>query len=146
MRFMFTHRTPGSDPGNEISSENENAQPTSIVEAEENIDKASEAVKQKADNLSKIKDEVEYDKKAKAVSDTSDNLASSTKLLEDKNKAAQDADTNLKNAQSKQAEAKEAYDKAVAEDVYKRQELDFHLRLLCSRNSRKMITRKFMRS
>ena len=113
--YADTETTPGSDPGNEISSENENAQPTSIVEAEENIDKASEAVKQKADNLSKIKDEVEYDKKAKAVSDTSANLASSTKLLDDKKKAVSDADTNLKNAQSKQAEAKEAYDKAVAD-------------------------------
>ena len=107
--------TSGSAPGNEISNENENAQSTNIVEAEENIDKASEIVKQKADKLSKIKDEVEYDKKEKAVSDTSANLASSTKLLDDKKKAASDADTNLKNAQSKQAEAKEAYDKAVAD-------------------------------
>lgn len=50
--------TSGQAPGNEISGETENANPTNIDEAEKNIDKASEDVNKKADELSKIKEKV----------------------------------------------------------------------------------------
>ena len=42
--------TPAPNPGHEISNENENAQHTNIVEAEENIEKLQEILKKKHTN------------------------------------------------------------------------------------------------